>query len=192
MGAVLEQWNENTWELLGFFSKKFSDAQRRYSTYDRELQAIYSGIKFFQHMVEGRTLTVKMEHKPITFAFKQKAEKVPDRQLRQLDYIGQFTTNIVYIAGEHNITVDALSRIGNIDMPIMITTEDLAVAKRDDDELQTLLQSETALVLCKLRVDNTESTMYCDVAAKEIRPDVPRVLRKRVFDMTHGLSRPSH
>jgi len=38
MGAVLEQYLQGQWELLGFFSKKFSSAQRNYSTYDRELQ----------------------------------------------------------------------------------------------------------------------------------------------------------
>jgi len=40
MGAVLEQYHQGQWESLGFFSKELSSAQRTYSTYDRELQAI--------------------------------------------------------------------------------------------------------------------------------------------------------
>jgi len=55
MGAVLENYHQVQWEPLGFFSKKFSPAQRSYSTHDRELQAIYSSLKFFKSMVEDQT-----------------------------------------------------------------------------------------------------------------------------------------
>lgn len=50
------------------------------SAYDRELQAIY--------IFEGRSLAIKTDHKPPTFAFNQKADKAIPRQLRQLDHIG--------------------------------------------------------------------------------------------------------
>lgn len=92
MGAVLEQYNEGTWEPLGFFSKKLSTTQKNYSTYDRELQAIYSGLKFFRQLVEGRKLLIKTDHKPLTYAFLQKSSKSTPRQTRQLDYISQFST----------------------------------------------------------------------------------------------------
>jgi len=62
MGAVLEQNNNGIWKPLGFFSKKFSSTQENYS-YDRELQAMYSGLKFFQQLVEGRKLLIKTDHK---------------------------------------------------------------------------------------------------------------------------------
>lgn len=83
MGATLEQFNNNRWKPLGFYSKKFSSAQQRYSTYDRELQAIFSGLKFFQHLVEGRKVLIKTDHKPLIYVFKQKSEKASPRQLRQ-------------------------------------------------------------------------------------------------------------
>lgn len=97
MGAVLEQYNQGTWEPLGFFSKKFSTAQKNYSTYDRELQAIYSGLKFFHQLVEGRKLVIKTDHKPLTYAFVQKSNKSTPRQTRQLDYISQFSSEIIHI-----------------------------------------------------------------------------------------------
>lgn len=50
MGAVLEQIVENDCQPLAFYSKKFSSSQSKYSTYDRELLAVYSAIKFFRHM----------------------------------------------------------------------------------------------------------------------------------------------
>lgn len=114
MSAVLEQYHEGTWEPLGFFSKKFSLAQRNYSTYDRELQAIYSSFKYFRALVEGRRVLIKTDHKPLTYAFLQKSSKVSPRQLRQLDFIGQLSTEIIYIKGDNNTVADALSRVRSI------------------------------------------------------------------------------
>lgn len=37
IGATLEQHREGKWQPLGFFSKKLTEAQQKYSAYDREL-----------------------------------------------------------------------------------------------------------------------------------------------------------
>ena len=42
MGAVIHQQTEKGWQPLAFMSKKFSNAQSKYSPFDRELLAIYS------------------------------------------------------------------------------------------------------------------------------------------------------
>ncbi|XP_062558370.1 uncharacterized protein LOC134223241 [Armigeres subalbatus] len=39
-GAVLQQRSRGAWKPLGYFSVKFNDRKRRYSTYDRELLAV--------------------------------------------------------------------------------------------------------------------------------------------------------
>ncbi|CAD6233210.1 GSCOCG00012260001-RA-CDS, partial [Cotesia congregata] len=41
IGAALEQFVDGSWTPAGFFSRKLSDTETRYSTYDRELLAIY-------------------------------------------------------------------------------------------------------------------------------------------------------
>lgn len=111
MGAVVEQLQGSTWKPLSFFSKKFSPAQKRYSTYDRELLAIYAAIKYFQYLLEGRSFEIFTDHKSLIFAFKQKADKSSPRQIRHLSFIAQFSTNITHISGKHNIVADALSRL---------------------------------------------------------------------------------
>lgn len=75
IGAVLEQIHDNKRQPLAFFSKKLSTAQRKYSTYDRELTAIYEAIKFFKEIIQGRRIIVKTDHKPLVYAFQQKLEK---------------------------------------------------------------------------------------------------------------------
>lgn len=71
IGAVIQQRVNGVWEPLGFFSKKLNTAQKKYSPYDRELLAIYEGVKYFRHMLEPRCFVILTDHKPITFAFKK-------------------------------------------------------------------------------------------------------------------------
>lgn len=107
IGAVLEQKFCATWRPLGFFSRKLSKAKRNYSTYDRELLAIYDTVKYFRHMLEARHFVIKTDHKPLIYAISQKPEKASPRQLRHLDFISQFTTEMVYLSGPENTVADA-------------------------------------------------------------------------------------
>lgn len=192
MGAVLEQLTESSWNPLGFFSKTLSAAENRYSTYDRELLAIYKSLKYFRHMVEGRKITIYTDHKPLTYAFNQRADKASPRQLRHLDFISQFTTEIVHVSGENNTIADTLSRINVIEMPSIISAEELSTSQSSDVELQKLLSSEsTNLQLRKLKVNQSHISIYCDVSTDDVRPYVPLDLRKKVFDNIHCLSHPS-
>lgn len=80
IGAKLEQLVNNNWEPLGFFSRKLTPTEQRYSTYDRELLAVFASIKFFQQLLDCRHFTVKTDHRPLTFALKQKHDKASERQ----------------------------------------------------------------------------------------------------------------
>ncbi|GBN16221.1 Gag-Pol polyprotein [Araneus ventricosus] len=53
IGSSLNQLSNEIWEPIAFFSMKLSKSQTNWSTYDRELLAIYSSIKKFRHMLEG-------------------------------------------------------------------------------------------------------------------------------------------
>ncbi|XP_043493635.1 uncharacterized protein LOC122518668 [Polistes fuscatus] len=114
------------------------------------------------------------------------------QQLRQLDYIGQFTTNIIHVAGDENTIADALSRVEKISMPVVVSTQDLAEHQARDEELTALIDpgATTSPVLRKLRVDNTETVIYCDVSGTDVRPYIPQTLRKRIFDTSHNLAHP--
>jgi len=54
----VHQETENAWQPLAFMSKKLSQAQTKYSPYDRELLAIYTAVKHFRHLLEGREFTI--------------------------------------------------------------------------------------------------------------------------------------
>jgi hypothetical protein len=54
LGAELRQrQTTGEWKPIAFFSKRLGKAERNYSTFDRELLAIYEAIKYFRHHLEG-------------------------------------------------------------------------------------------------------------------------------------------
>ena len=111
VGAVLQQSLNGVWQPISFFSKKLKPAESRYSTFDRELLAIYLAIKHFRHLVEGQQLYVLTDHKPLVYALSSRSDRASPRQIRHLDYILQFTSDVRHIRGTDNTVADALSRV---------------------------------------------------------------------------------
>ncbi len=62
VGAVLQQYIKEQWCPLAFFSRTLKPAETRYSTYDRELLAIYLAIKHCRYFLEGRGFHVFTDH----------------------------------------------------------------------------------------------------------------------------------
>jgi len=153
-----------------------------------ELLVIYETAKHFRHMLEARHITILTDHKPLTFVFRQKRDKSSPRQFNQLDFISQFTTDIRHISGQDNIVADTLSRVEVI--TTSVTHDALAAAQIDDDELRTLLVSNTALQLTKILIPGTSVELYCDISSGKPRPYVPSPLRRQVFSSLHSLSHP--
>ena len=151
--------------------------------------AIFAAIKHFRHQLECRDFKISTDHKPLIHAFQQKFDKASPRQLRQLDFISQISTNIVYIKGIDNIVADALSRIHTIDMPTIISSQQLHDSQQDDKELENLVQNSTSLNLQHLLIENY--SIYCDVTNGTVRPYIPASLRRTASDTVHSLSHPS-
>ncbi|GFX65753.1 retrovirus-related Pol polyprotein from transposon 17.6, partial [Trichonephila clavipes] len=154
IGGALHQVVDSELQPLAFFSRKLTSSEKSYSAYDRELLAIYSAIRHFRYMLEARDFTVFTDHKPLTYAFRQKSDKCSPRQIRQLDFISQFTTNIVHIPGSDNIDADVLSRVSAITFPSQIDYDCIAETQQTDQELHTLIASGTSLELKKVTFPN--------------------------------------
>ncbi|GFX60851.1 hypothetical protein TNCV_1311441 [Trichonephila clavipes] len=125
-GGALHQVVDSELQPLAFFSRKLTSSEKSYSAYDRELLAIYSAIRHFRYMLEARDFSVFTDHKSLIYAFRQKSDTCSPRQIRQLDFISQFTTNIVHIPGSDNIAADVLSRVSAITFPSQIDYDCIA------------------------------------------------------------------
>ncbi|GFX95607.1 retrovirus-related Pol polyprotein from transposon 412 [Trichonephila clavipes] len=141
-------------------------------------------------MLEARDFTVFTDHKPLTYAFRQKSDKCSPRQIRQLDFISQFTTNIVHIPGSDNIAADVLSRVSAITFPSQIDYDCIAETQQTDQELHTLIASGTSLELKKVTFPNSSTEIMCDLSTGTARPYIPKQHRQDVFSAMHNLSHP--
>ncbi|KRX44428.1 Retrovirus-related Pol polyprotein from transposon 17.6, partial [Trichinella murrelli] len=74
------------------------------------LLAIYLAIRHFRHWLEGRQFTVLTDHKPIVQAVQRGTGSHNPREVRQLDYITSFTSDVRHIKGAQNTVADLLSR----------------------------------------------------------------------------------
>ncbi|GFW84194.1 retrovirus-related Pol polyprotein from transposon opus [Trichonephila clavipes] len=184
VGAVLQQLENEDWKPIAFYSKKLNETQTRYSTYDRELLGIYLSVKHFKHLLEGNDFVIYTDHKPLTFAFKQKNEKASPRQ-QQLQYISEFSCNIQHVLGKDNVVADALSRIDSISE---INFEEIAEEQTTDEELQQLLHNNSLKFKPSTLPSGTK--LWCDISTQKIRHYIPQKFRFQIFQLIHGLAHP--
>ncbi|KAG8190953.1 hypothetical protein JTE90_010817 [Oedothorax gibbosus] len=141
-------------------------------------------------MLEAREFTLYTDHKPLTFAFRQKNDKCSPRQARQLDLLAQFTTNIKHVPGSENIAADVMSRISAIPLPGPINYREIADAQQEDPELKHLLDSGTSLQLKSVVLPECDFNITCDFSTGVARPYVPEQHRQKVFSALHNLAHP--
>ena len=184
IGAALHQMIDGDAIPIGFYSKKLTECERKYSAFDRELLAAYSAVLHFKHQIDGRHVLLLTDHKPLCGAFKSSNHPRSDRQQRHLSILAEYVHDVSFIKGHDNIVADCLSRpaIANSITLDICDFPDLAKNQADDVELERIRDN-----LKPFKYD-TDSILYCDVSLPFPRPYVPLKSRKSVFDSLHCLS----
>ncbi len=108
--GVMQQKSGDHWRPLGFFSRKLTDTESRYSTFDSELLAAHAAIKHFRHFCEGQAFQLWTDHKPLVTAISHVSAPISPRQQRHLAFISEFNVQILYLPGLKNVVADFLSR----------------------------------------------------------------------------------
>ena len=192
---MLQQWVNGQWCPLSFFSKALKPAETRYSTFDRELLAIYLTIKHFRYFLEGRNFHVLTDHKPLIYALSARPDRHSPRQIRHLDLISQFTTDLRHVQGSGNVAADALSRLSinalhTDDTSPTVDFRAIALAQVDDPEL-TRLRSDSSLHLEEVPLALSDDvSITCDTSTGVQRPYIPCSFRRAIFDTLHSMSHP--
>jgi hypothetical protein len=110
-GAVLTQTDINgDRHPVAFLSKTFTDTERQYEIYDRELLGIVQALKEWQHYIQGsgHTTLIHMDHQNLTYF--RKAQKLSDRQARWSLFLSEFDIKLQHLPGNKMILSDASSR----------------------------------------------------------------------------------
>ena len=179
----------NQWQPLAFFSKKLKTAERRYSTFGRELLAMYLGVKHFKYFLEGRKFIIFTDHKPLTFSMMKTAEPGSARQQRHLAFVSEFTTDIQHITGKDNEVADALSRRIHA-TSLGIDFSKLAEEQHTDPDIRLLQEGDTGLNIQEIEF-SPGVNLLCDTSQAMVRPLVPSSWKRKLFDIIHNLSHPS-
>ena len=189
IGGVLQQEVNGQIEPLAFFSRTLQPTQTRYSTFGRELFAMYSAIQQFRHLLEGRDFCAFTDHKPLVNAIRNSSNKHSPRETRHLDFITQFTTDVRHVAGTKNTVADSLSRIASLRVA-NIDWSAMAEAQASDPEIQALITEPSALNVKGEKFSPDSKMLYYDTSLGKPRPLVPRMFRRQIFDSLHSLSHP--
>ena len=193
-----------------FFSRKLTDTETRYSTFDRELLAVVAALRHFRFLLEGRSFHVLTDHKPLVYALHRARDAWSARQGRHLAYVAEFTSDLRHVAGADNIVADCLSRppvelsppgdgstgaspavaaaaaVVSATQQGPIRWEELACDQLTCQETQELLTSNTGLLVELMVYQGAQ--LWCNTSTRAIRPLVPATQRRAIFQQVHELS----
>ena len=167
--------------------------QQKGSTAPHELPALYLIVWHFCYFLEGSELTAFTDHKPPTFTFAKISEPGLTQQQRNLAAISEYTTCTKHISGEEQpcsmcttlsrVIINALPTIGQgIDFTAMAATQ------QDDQKFNTYSTSDSGLSFQGIKFVTTDTTLLCHVSTVQLRPIVPRRIRKTAYNFIHRLS----
>jgi hypothetical protein len=109
MGAVLYQQQGGKLGVIAYESRKFTPAERNYSTADQETLAVIHALKKWRHYLEGAVgVEIYTDHQPLVHLRTQPT--LSRRHARWILYLDSFQPTISYKPGKANVVADALSR----------------------------------------------------------------------------------
>ena len=106
IGSVLAQWRDSALHILEFSSKKFSPAERNWSTREKEAFAIRWSVQRFEPYVKGAKIFVLTDHASLQWMDTASSGKVQRWAL----YLQQYDITVRAISGRDNGMADWLSR----------------------------------------------------------------------------------
>ena len=139
----------------------------------------------FKTLIDGHTVYLFTDHKPLVSAFYSQFTPKSDRQQQHLSFLSEYVAKVEYVAGRDNIVADCLSR------PIAAVSTDIydlpgiARAQLTDPEIDAYRDRLKIFAL------PNSLSLFCDISTHAPRPFVPLSLRSHIISFLHSLSHPS-
>lgn len=127
------------------------------------MTAVFEAIKYFKYFLEFRAFYVATDHKPLIYAFRQNSDKASLRQVRQLSFISQYTTDLRYLPGSKNTVADSLSRVDAVRVAADVGFVELSIAQKYDEKIKSLLETgSSSLHLSRMLWGSDQTAIICD------------------------------
>ena len=101
-----------------------------------------------------------------------RADNRSHRQIRHLDYISQFTSDIRHVDGHDNRVADALLCTEAVSQqhPVVINFDEMAAAQRNSPGMKEIQTSTYLLQLREVSLQGSTTTLICDMPTESLCP----------------------
>lgn len=168
IGAVLLQEVNGKYMPVQWASKKLTPTEKRYGISEKEMLAIFWGVKKFEYDLRGRRFKLITDHKALE-QIRNKPDYANNRINRWIERIQEFDFSVEYQSPENLVGPDALSRIG----------EETDTKKISDKGLRSMQGKINKHVV----IENNKSYWISDNGCKREMPDVDK--RKEIIVNAH-------
>jgi hypothetical protein len=115
-GAVLYQMqNDRGYRPVGYASKLYSEAEKGYTTYDKEMLGVMRGLEDWRNLLIGTSEPFKImtDHQNLTYF--REPQKLTLRQVNWMTKLQDYNFMIKHIKGNNNTRADALSGLEGVE-----------------------------------------------------------------------------
>ena len=163
VGGVLQQLSDGVWKPIAFFSHSLHTSL--YGTSDT----------YSKYVLSPCIRITSLWHN----ALRSKPDWHSPREIRHLDYISQFTSDIRHVIGIENPVADALSRlhVDALHTSSLVNFHQLAVDLEDNDEWPEVQYSHSLTFKC-VPLPTNNGHIWCDTSTGNERPFVPKKHRR--------------
>jgi hypothetical protein len=181
----------------GFFSRKLTDTESRYSTFDRELLAAHAAVRHFRHFYQGSAFQLWTNHKLLVTIFVSHFCPISPRQQCHLAFISEFIVLMLFCP-VRKMLLPIFSRppppppepFGTVTIKAVVDTVDfeaMAAEQNGRAKMQRLLGVSSLKILFR---QAGAQRLVGDVSTGVFRPVVPEKFRKYICLNLHNISHP--